>query len=67
MDETLDEHEDEIRLKGRTEPPPESQVFLSSTLYSGPVPFGEPPSESVEIVGEVPWELRDAVEQGDDA
>jgi hypothetical protein len=65
-DEELDAHEGEARLTGRTEPPPESRVFFSSTLYSGPVPFGEPPSEPVEIVGEVPWELRDTDDLDDD-
>lgn len=24
-----------------------------------PVPFGQPPQEDVEVVGEIPWELRD--------
>ncbi|HEY5229450.1 MAG TPA: hypothetical protein VIJ11_00975 [Galbitalea sp.] len=25
----------------------------------GPIAFGEPPKEDVELTGEIPWELRD--------
>lgn len=46
------------KLKGRPEPPPVGKwAFYSSTR--DPIPFGSPPDELVEVVGEVPWELRD--------
>jgi hypothetical protein len=27
--------------------------------YAGPIPFGAPPVEKVELTGDIPWELRD--------
>ena len=59
-DEAPDAHEGEARLKGRTEPPPVARMWVPGGLTAGPIPFGNVPSEPVEIVGEVPWELRDA-------
>jgi hypothetical protein len=65
-DEMLDEHEGEAGLKGRTEPPPEGRMTFLGAPYASPVPFGDAPSEPVKIVGEVPWELREADDEGAD-
>ena len=53
-------HQDpaEAPLTGEEEPPPVGP-WSAFNLYSSPVPFGGPPSEPVEIDGEVPWELRE--------
>jgi len=69
MVEANDEHEDaaEVHLTGEQEPPPVGP-WSAFNLYSSPVPFGVPPSEPVEIEGEVPWELRsDAADDDEDA
>ncbi|HEY4268467.1 MAG TPA: hypothetical protein VGM94_09775 [Galbitalea sp.] len=57
MVDSRDEHH-ETPLEGEEEPPPVGPRSAFN-LYSSPVPFGGPPSEPVEIDGEVPWELRD--------
>jgi hypothetical protein len=42
------------------EEPPFANVSVVPTVYGpGPIPFGAPPAEEVDIVGDVPWELRD--------
>ena len=46
----------------RVERPPSD--FDSLSTYAEPVPFGTAPVEAIELVGEIPWELRDdALEQ----
>lgn len=47
-------------LTPRVEPPPMSRPMMAPP-YAYPIPFGEPPTEPVELVeGEIPWELRDS-------
>jgi hypothetical protein len=47
------------KLTPQIEPPPMSRPMMSPP-YAFPIPFGEPPTEPVELVdGEIPWELRD--------
>jgi hypothetical protein len=43
------------------EPPMAYQPFaIRIPVYGpGPVAFGAPPPEEVELTGEIPWELRD--------
>jgi hypothetical protein len=50
--------EDLGHLTGEYEPVPVSTEGLSG-IYTDPLPFGMPPSEPVEIDGDVPWELDD--------
>jgi hypothetical protein len=42
-----------------TEEPPMGRKPLVPIYGPSPIAFGDPPPEPVEIVGEVPWELRD--------
>lgn len=44
---------------GVEEPPVGASPFGVPIYGPGPIPFGDPPREKVEIEGEVPWELRD--------
>lgn len=47
-------------LTGRQEPPPVSKAPVPiGGMTTSPTPFGSPPDEPVEIVGDVPWEFRD--------
>ncbi len=39
------------------EPPPTAIVRVTP-IFSEPIPFGSPPSEDVELTGDIPWELR---------
>ena len=43
------------------EPPMAYQPFaIRIPVYGpGPVAFGEPPKEAVELTGDIPWELQD--------
>jgi hypothetical protein len=41
------------------EPPPVGHSNLGG-FYADDVPFGEPPAETVTLVGKVPWELTDS-------
>lgn len=43
----------------RVEPPPFDVDALS--MYSEPVPFGAAPVEAIELIGDIPWELREDV------
>jgi len=43
----------------RVERPPFD--FDALSMYSEPVPFGAAPVEAIELIGEVPWELREDV------
>jgi hypothetical protein len=43
----------------RVERPPFDVEALS--LYTDPIAFGSPPVEAIELVGELPWELREDV------
>jgi hypothetical protein len=50
-------------LPADVEEPPQRHSFLEP-LYGpasspGPIAFADPPSEQVELVGEIPWELQD--------
>jgi len=48
-------------LPAGTEEPPLASPPLGVSIYGPPVQiaFGDPPPEKVELVGDVPWELRD--------
>jgi len=35
--------------------------FDPLSIYAEPIPFGSPPPAAIELVGELPWELRDDV------
>jgi Barstar (barnase inhibitor) len=48
----------QIRGVEHREPPPYGSQILPGP-YASPVPFGNPPPGTVELVGEIPWELRD--------
>lgn len=50
--------EDLGHLEGDYEPVPVGKEAFSGK-FSSPKPFGSPPDEPVEVVGDVPWELRD--------
>lgn len=42
------------------EEPPMSEQWIGIPAYGpAPIAFKEPPKEEVEVVGDVPWELRD--------
>ncbi len=45
-------------LGADVEPPPMGPPRLPPP-YSGPIPFGSPPDEDIQLTGEIPWELRD--------
>jgi hypothetical protein len=47
--------------EGTEEPPMAYQPFaIKIPVYGpGPVAFGSPPEQDVELTGEIPWELRD--------
>lgn len=47
------------------EPPPEGRAPFSGMTLD-PVPFGSPPTETITLEGEIPWELREAVPLTDD-
>ena len=49
---------DGSELHGDQEPPPSGDDFFSG-MFTDPQPFAIPPEEQIEVVGEVPWELRD--------
>ncbi|MEO6533255.1 MAG: hypothetical protein ABIO06_06740 [Pseudolysinimonas sp.] len=49
---------DDAELQGEPEPPPAGDDFFSG-MFTDPQPFATPPDEPVEVIGEVPWELRD--------
>ena len=49
---------DESEIHGESEEPPAGDDFFSG-MFTDPQPFSQPPDEPVEVVGEVPWELRD--------
>jgi len=52
---------DDDAAPDRVERPPIDVEALS--MYTDPIAFGSPPSVAIELVGELPWELReDAVE-----
>lgn len=46
----------------RVERPPFDIEALS--LYTDPVAFGSPPQVAIELVGELPWELREDADEG---
>ena len=50
---------DDDAAADRVERPPFH--FDALSMYSEPVPFGAAPVEAIELIGEVPWELRDDV------
>jgi hypothetical protein len=41
------------------EEPPFGHIPVIPLYGPAAVPFGDPPPETVDIVGDVPWELRD--------
>ena len=55
---TARENAEDPELHGNPEPPPAGDDFFSG-MFTDPQPFATPPDEPVEVVGEVPWELRD--------
>jgi hypothetical protein len=56
--DTKDEPVDDSELHGEAEEPPPGDDFFSG-MFTEPQPFALPPEEPVEVVGEIPWELRD--------
>jgi len=50
--------DDEPELHGEAEEPPTGDDFFSG-MFTDPQPFATPPDEPVEVIGEIPWELRD--------
>jgi len=46
------------------EQPPTPEWTAIPAYGPGPVPFSEPPKEDVEVVGDVPWELREEPPSG---
>ena len=50
--------DEDPELHGDPEPPPPGDDFFSG-MFTDPQPFATPPEEPIEVVGEVPWELRD--------
>jgi hypothetical protein len=51
---------------GTEEPPTGRSPFAVPLPGYGPVstPFGDPPPEEIELVGDIPWELRDDPDEG---
>jgi hypothetical protein len=46
------------------EEPPMGHIPVVPLYGPTAVPFGDPPPEKVDLVGEVPWELRDEPPSG---
>jgi hypothetical protein len=46
------------QLHGDPEPPPAGHDEFTS-MFTEPQPFDSPPDEDVQVVGDIPWELRD--------
>lgn len=49
-----------------TEEPPMARPPMGVSIHgpSAQIAFGDPPPEKVELVGDVPWELRDDSDSG---
>jgi hypothetical protein len=49
---------DEPELRGDIEPPPPGHDEFTE-MFTEPQPFDTPPDEDVQVIGDIPWELRD--------